>query len=232
MGFDWCFIDAEHTPMGPDLLTDIIKTINYYSEGSMASVVRLPTHGHEWIAWALDAGAAAIVLPHNYGYTDGVPEGSSLLNMWSTNAAIIMQIESGEGAKNAERICCVEGVDAIMIGTGDLRLSMRLPFGFDGPEPEFQEAVKNIEEAAARHNLPLAGFALGPPAVKAKLKKGYKLLMVSNDMTSLTAGQSANLAAARSAVTDSKKVEEKKSFVGKAENVIVAKVAARAMAGQ
>jgi 4-hydroxy-2-oxoheptanedioate aldolase len=45
-------------------MADLIRTIHFYSEGSTAAVVRLPTHGHEWITWALDAGAAAIVLPH------------------------------------------------------------------------------------------------------------------------------------------------------------------------
>ncbi|KAG9025973.1 hypothetical protein FRB95_009538 [Tulasnella sp. JGI-2019a] len=238
LGYDWCFIDAEHTPMGPETLVELIKTVNYYSEGCMAPVVRLPTHGHEWIAWALDAGAAGIIMPHTetaeqarkvvnaarfaphgdrsfppfaqtYGYTDGTPEGTSLLDMWSNNAAIIMQIESGVGAQNAEEICAVPGVDAIMIGTGDLRLSMRLPFSFDGAEPEYLNAIDAIETAAKKNNLPLVGFALGPPAVEAKLKKGYQCLMVSADMIALIAGQSQGLAMARTAVSEFKKVSKK-----------------------
>lgn len=35
-----------------------------FSEGAMHAVVRVPTHGHEWIAWALDAGAAGVLIPH------------------------------------------------------------------------------------------------------------------------------------------------------------------------
>lgn len=30
----------------------------------MAAVVRVPTHGHEWLAWALDAGAGGVIIPH------------------------------------------------------------------------------------------------------------------------------------------------------------------------
>jgi hypothetical protein len=45
-------------------MVDLVRTVHFYSEGSCAAVVRLPTHGHEWIAWALDAGAAGIILPH------------------------------------------------------------------------------------------------------------------------------------------------------------------------
>lgn len=34
------------------------------SEGDTHVIVRIPTFGHEWVAWVLDAGAAAIVIPH------------------------------------------------------------------------------------------------------------------------------------------------------------------------
>ncbi|KZP21890.1 Phosphoenolpyruvate/pyruvate domain-containing protein, partial [Athelia psychrophila] len=33
-------------------------------EGAMHAVARVPTHGHEHIAWALDAGAAGVMIPH------------------------------------------------------------------------------------------------------------------------------------------------------------------------
>ncbi|KAG8843547.1 hypothetical protein FRB96_003910 [Tulasnella sp. 330] len=250
LGFDWVFIDAEHTPMGPETLIELIKTVNYYSEGAMAPVVRLPTHGHEWIAWALDAGAAGIILPHTetaeqarkvvnaarfaphgdrsfppfaqtYGYTDGTPEGVSLLDMWSNNAAVIMQLESAEAVKNAAEICAVPGVDAIMIGTGDLRLSMRLPFGFDGQEPEYLSGIETIENEAKKNNLPLVGFALGPPAVEAKLKRGYQMLMVSADMIALIAGQSGGLAMARTVITDFEKADTKKEEEVKANAPVV-----------
>ncbi|KAG8873309.1 hypothetical protein FRB97_006848, partial [Tulasnella sp. 331] len=246
LAFDWCFIDAEHTPMGPELLAELIKTINYYSEGAMAPVVRLPTHGHEWITWALDAGAAGIILPHTgtaeqarkvvnaarfapqgdrsfppfaqtYGYTDNTPEGESLLDMWNNNTAIIMQIESTEGVQNAEEICAVSGVDAIMIGTGDLRLSMRLPFGFDGAESEYTSAMATIEQAAKKNELPLMGFAFGTAAVDAKLKRGYQCLMVSSDMIALITGQSSGLDAGRTAVIGSKKIDNELKTVTNAE---------------
>jgi 4-hydroxy-2-oxoheptanedioate aldolase len=48
----------------PNLMVNLIRTVHFYSESSCAAIVRLPTHGHEWIAWALDAGAAGIILPH------------------------------------------------------------------------------------------------------------------------------------------------------------------------
>lgn len=41
-----------------------VQAINYHSEGRMFPIVRVPNHGHEWIAWALDAGAAGVIIPH------------------------------------------------------------------------------------------------------------------------------------------------------------------------
>lgn len=108
--------------MSPQLMKELVRTGNYHSEGNTASIVRLPTHGHEWIAWALDAGASGVVLPHTEtpeqarqavasarfppeghrsfpplalipGMTDGLPEGVMLpLEMWNKNGAVIMQI--------------------------------------------------------------------------------------------------------------------------------------------
>jgi 4-hydroxy-2-oxoheptanedioate aldolase len=42
------------------------------------------------------------------------------------HVAVIAQIESLKGVENAEDIISAEGVDAIMIGNGDLRLDMGL----------------------------------------------------------------------------------------------------------
>ncbi|KAG8885677.1 hypothetical protein FRB97_000120 [Tulasnella sp. 331] len=245
LGFDWAFIDAEHTPMSPDLMTDLIKTINYYSEGATAAVVRVPTHSHEWMTWALDAGAAAIILPHTetaeqarkavsnarfgpigdrsfppfsqvYGFTDGTPDNKPLLEVYNDNAAIIMQIESDLGAKNAEAIAAVQGIDGIMVGTVDLRLSMRLPMSFGGPEPEFIAAVDAIETAAKRNNLSLIAFGMGP-MLEAKARKGYTGLMIAADMLALISGQTAGLTAGRNlmkALREEEKEEKERSTNG------------------
>lgn len=132
-----------------------------------------------------------------------------MLDVWNDNAAIIVQIESALGSKNAEEICAVPGVDAIMIGTGDLRLDMRLPFGFDGQEPEFIAAVDRIENAARAHGFPLVGFALGQQAMEAKLAKGYTGLMVGADILAIINAHASLLGMAREAA---KTVDERRKL--------------------
>ncbi|KAG6807723.1 hypothetical protein H0H93_001169, partial [Arthromyces matolae] len=132
-----------------------IHTVKLYSQGKIIPLVRVPNHSHEWVTWALDAGAGGIVIPHmetvdqvkasiaaarfpphghrSYapfavinGVQDSAPEGKSWLDVASEHCAVIPQIESRKGVENLEEIMQVPGVDAIMIGFIDLGLDLGL----------------------------------------------------------------------------------------------------------
>lgn len=49
--------------MNVETLTELIHTVSFASEGRSTPVVRVPGHGHEWIASSLDAGAGGIMIP-------------------------------------------------------------------------------------------------------------------------------------------------------------------------
>lgn len=76
-------------------------------------------------------------------------------------AAVIIQIESELGVKNLDAILTSVGhhIDAVWIGTLDLRVSMGLD-GMWGEEPEFQNAIQLYEETLRKHNKPNSGQAL------------------------------------------------------------------------
>lgn len=42
----------------------------------MIPIVRVPTHTHEWIAWAVDAGAGGVIMPH----TESAEEVREMIN--------------------------------------------------------------------------------------------------------------------------------------------------------
>lgn len=167
-------------------LHSLIQTIQFYSEGKTFPVVRIPTHGHELIACALDAGAAGIICPHietaqqvrdmvaaaKYaplghrsmppftlikGLTDHSPPGGDVIETANEHAAVIPQIESGLGIENLEEICQVPGVDAIMIGSGDLRMDIGLPLALHGDEPEFLRCMERATSVCKKYNLALVG---------------------------------------------------------------------------
>ena len=58
IGFDWLFVDAEHSPLSAIAVRDIIQTA-----GSTPCLVRIASKEKVQIQQALDAGAAGIIVP-------------------------------------------------------------------------------------------------------------------------------------------------------------------------
>lgn len=61
---DFVMIDMEHAPLQPDMVTHMVHA---YAAASRPRVrfplVRIPSHGVEYVKWALDGGAAGVVIP-------------------------------------------------------------------------------------------------------------------------------------------------------------------------
>jgi len=232
IGYDLVFVDWEHSPMSIRELTELIRWVNYASEGNTAVVVRVPNFEHTYIAWALDAGASGIIIPHCetveqaksvvaaarfpygeggkrsfppfgmwLGVNDGAAPGKILFDIWNT-AAVILQIESGLGANNAEELLSVPGVDAVMVGHGDLRMDLGLMPGSHGPEPIYLEAVDKICKAAQRNKLPMMSFVRGHDDVVIKAKQGVTLFICGADGFMLAAAARANVAETKKAIED------------------------------
>ncbi|KAF7978388.1 hypothetical protein HWV62_777 [Athelia sp. TMB] len=240
---DWAWIDAEHTPLSPTLLSDLVQTINYYSEGKMLPVVRVPTHTHEWIAWALDAGAAGVILPHIEtaeqvraavaaakfppqgnrsfppfialpGLTDLAPEGKTWLDVANEHVAVIPQVESQLGLDNLEEIMQVEGISAVMIGKGDLRLDMALPITENGAislgskswaEPAWVAAEERIRTLAANYRMPLVGVC-NDGNVAQMVSDGYRMVFGASDFHALGMGITMIVEATRKLATEAAKL--------------------------
>jgi 4-hydroxy-2-oxoheptanedioate aldolase len=170
-GLQWVLIDMEHSPHSAAQATDMCHAVLAASQGACLPIIRIPSHGVEWIKWALDSGAAGIVIP----MVNTAEEMEAIINKalypprgarsWgpfhapfgslnsevgfqeyyqraqSREIAILPIIESREGAQNAEAIMSVDGVTGVFIGPSDLRLSMG---GVpSGPIPSNDEQVES-----------------------------------------------------------------------------------------
>ncbi|KAL8788422.1 MAG: hypothetical protein Q9195_007301 [Heterodermia aff. obscurata] len=82
-------------------------------------------------------------------------------------AAIIIQIESEEGARNLDAILTAVGdqIDAVWMGTLDMRVTMGYD-GFWGSELRFLEIVDLYQETLKKHDMPNTGMCLGHDWVK------------------------------------------------------------------
>lgn len=79
----------------------------------------------------------------------------------NNQAAVILQIENEEGARNLDAILTEVGdqIDAVWLGSLDTRVSMGLD-GFSGPEPRFLEVVDLYRETLKKHDIPQCGMCL------------------------------------------------------------------------
>lgn len=125
------------------------------------------------------------------------------LTLWQSlndQAAIIIQIESEQGAKNLDDILteCGDHIDAVWLGSLDTRVSMGLP-GFWGEEPEFLAVVGTVMAALKKHDKPFAGAAMGPPEIMKAMGEGKAFTAIQGDILSLTGAAIESLTQAREA---------------------------------
>lgn len=200
VGFDWLWIDAEHSPMEMTDIQGILQAV----ENRCACVVRVPTSNEVYIKKALDIGAPGIIAPHvdtveiaervvkwakyppigersigvarAHGYGLDI---AGYMNSANDQLAIIVQIEHVKGAQDIERILDVEGVDAVLIGPYDLSGSLGKPGEID--DPEVQTYIKRVREASLARKKPIGIIGISVDAAKLFLDQGYSLIAVGID---------------------------------------------------
>ena len=146
-GFEWLFIDVEHSVVDMAAAQHIIQAVAPQSYG----VIRLPDNSTEHFKKALDTGCDGVIVPMIKSVSDAkravslakyTPLGNrsvglaraqayglnfdAYLNSANTKIALILQIEHIDAVEHVEEIVAIAGVDAIFIGPYDLSASMGL----------------------------------------------------------------------------------------------------------
>ena len=207
-GFDWLWIDAEHSPMQMGEIQGILQTV----EERCACVVRIPAADEVYTKKALDLGAAGLIVPHvdtvaiaervvkfvkyppigdrsigvarAHGYGLHFDEYMKTAN---DQVAVIVQIEHVKGAQDIEAILEVEGIDAVLIGPYDLSGSLGKPGEID--DPEVQDYINRVREACLKRKKPIGIIGINVDAARPFFDQGYSLVAVGID--SLIFGQAA-----------------------------------------
>ena len=200
IGFDWLFIDAEHSTLDPHHLQVIFQATG----DSIPCVVRLPALDEIVVKKTLDAGAAGLIVPqvHNAGQVEQLvkwgryyPEGSrglgfgraqgyglkvsEYLESANENILLSVQAESAEAVKNIEAIVRVQGLDAVLVGPYDLSASMGLPGQID--HPDVQAAIQHVADVCREAGMPVGIFGLTAKAVQPYIDMGFKFIVVGAD---------------------------------------------------
>ncbi len=219
-GFDWLFIDMEHTAIGIDHATDIAVAAQ---DAGITPMVRVPGFEHHHATRVLDGGAQGIVVPHvddvetarrmvrnvrypplgkrsMYGALPQVdfaahPQGE-LMEALNRATFLVLMIESPEGADAADEIAAVDGVDALLIGTSDLTAELGIPGQLD--HPKVVEVYKKVLAACKKHGKhPGMGGVYSAPQMKQYVEMGMRLILAGSDFSFMMAGARAQAAAVR-----------------------------------
>jgi 2-keto-3-deoxy-L-rhamnonate aldolase RhmA len=204
IGFDWIFIDAEHSTLAPHHLQAIFQAVGE----STPCVVRLPALDEIVVKKTLDAGAAGLLAPqiHNaeqaeqlvkwgryypagarglgfgraQGY--GLKVGEYLENA-NENILLSIQAESAEAVKNIEAIVQVQGLDAVLVGPYDLSASMGLPGQIN--HPDVQSSIQHVAKVCKAAGMPIGIFGLTAEAVSPYIEQEFRFIVAGVDTVML-----------------------------------------------
>ncbi|WNV92011.1 aldolase/citrate lyase family protein [Umezawaea sp. Da 62-37] len=226
-GFDYVWLDSEHSPLDPRALEDTMRTCEV---AGLVPLVRIPNPGDTTSARrALEAGAAAVVLPmvrsaaDVLGVVDALtfpPHGTRGLcpalrvsgytvvgmqaHMRDNDAelAVIPMIETLEAVADIEAICAIDQVKMLVFAAGELAFAMG-----EGPamhsSAKIRQAQRTVAEAARRHGVALIGGPILNPSEEtcaAALATGISVLCIGLDVLAFRQVCENTVAAANAAV--------------------------------
>ena len=178
-GFSWLYMDMEHSQATYSDIAHMSAAAKLAGIVPIAGPTSIEDH---LVARTLDAGAMGVVVPHvssaaqaanivewakyapvgkrgllHFGDATGYRQVDVPDWVDSQNREVIaaVKVESGEGIDVIDEIASVPGLDAILIGPGDLSTTLGVPGKTS--HPSVTKSIEKMLQAAARH-----GIAGGP----------------------------------------------------------------------
>lgn len=171
-GFDWLFIDTEHSTMDVDTVSSICLAALPLG---ITPLVRVAGHDSPYATRPLDGGAMGIIVPHvdtpeqaaqvvqnckfppighrsmtapapQLGF-EALPAAEAIAALNETTFVTVM-VETPEAVENAEALAAVPGVDCVLIGSNDLAATMGIPgqLGHDRIADAFGKVIAACEK--------------------------------------------------------------------------------------
>ena len=204
-GFEWLFIDLEHSVVDMAAAQRIIQSVSPKTYG----VIRLPDNCPEHFKKALDTGCDGVVVPMIKSVSDAeraiglakyFPLGNRSVGLaraqgyglnfsdYLANAnqavALILQIEHIDAVERVTEILACPGVDAILIGPYDLSASMGL-IG-QTSAPQVVEAIAHVRHACLSARVPHGAFCMTSDQARDEIAGGGRLIVLGTDLLFLT----------------------------------------------
>ncbi len=200
-GFDYLTIDMQH---GLIDRSDLVPMMAVATRIGVPTLVRVPWNEPSHIGFALDNGAAGIIIPmvetadeadaavraalyapagmRSFGPARG-PRDPARANM---KTIVIPMIETRRALDHLDEILETPGVDAVYVGPADLSISLGLPPALF-QEGEFESAIDRIADRCAHHGV-IAGIHASAELAARHRLGGYRLITIASDALLLSEG--------------------------------------------
>lgn len=182
-GMDGMFIDMEHSVLTMREVSQLVTACNYVG---VSPIVRIPSKSHWHLSRVLDAGAAAVVIPHcetveqvqeivkDAKYAPlgrrGCAGNQPILNfqavptltqneLLNRETMVIPMIETPGAVALADEFLAIPGVDGILVGSNDLCTDLEIPGQYDNPV--YIDSVTKIVQAGVRAGKPIGIGGIG-----------------------------------------------------------------------
>ena len=174
---DYAVIDSEHGSRDRKEIQELCQMLR---DINVAPIVRIPVPMAHWVAMALDAGAAGILVP----YCETIEEvqacvatakwhplkgeylrraveenilpsddSKKYLEARHAETIIIIGIESEPAYQRLDTLLEVTGIDGIFVGPNDMTTSLGIPDQVTNPK--YLEVLSNIIEKSESRNIPV-----------------------------------------------------------------------------
>ena len=201
-GYDFIFIDTEHGMYGMETVANLVQMA---LACGLCPLVRPADLTYTLVARALDTGAQGVIVPRvetrqeaddavsfvKYPPVGRRGAGGNGRNGYerrgereaveesNAETLVVLQIESAKGLDNVDEIASTPGVDALLIGPGDLSISLGIPGEVD--RAEFTGAVQRVMDACRTHGIAAGTLGASGAALKPYYDLGFRFLLCNTD---------------------------------------------------
>lgn len=200
---DYAIIDSEH---GSRDRTEIQNLCGMLRRADITPVVRIPIPKSEWVAMALDAGTAGVLVPYcetveevqavvataKWHPLKGTylrraveenklpsPETKKYLQNRRKENFVIIGIESEPAYKNLDAILDVGGIDGIFIGPNDMSTSLGIPDDYSNRK--YLRVIEDIIKRCAARKIPVMVHQQAIETSSKAIKLGARFVLHSTD---------------------------------------------------
>lgn len=208
MGFDFLWVEMEHSPIGLDTLRQMVLATRGLPAVPFA---RVPVNALWTAKRVLDSGVLGVIFPFTStpelarqaaeacrypplgrrGSGAGLatfrwPVGEGYYDWADRNVVSVAVIEEESAIAHIEDIASTPGLDVLFVGPSDLSFSMGLRG--DMAHPRVTAAMHRVREVARAHGKCAGRVATSPEDIRRAVDEGFQFLQTGTELNLMAAG--------------------------------------------